>query len=112
LVPEVVSEDEPYWDLVDKRRHYAEARVPEYLIANPQTKTITVLRLRGDTYEEAGVYRRGESTKSVLLPDVSIAVAETFDAARIGSDLRPSVRIDCRRPASAGLAPAERRLTG
>ena len=32
-------------DLVDKRGDYAEGRVPEYWIVNPQTETITVLRL-------------------------------------------------------------------
>jgi Uma2 family endonuclease len=79
---EVVSEDKPERDLVDKRGDYAEARVPEYWIVNPQTETITVLRLHGDAYEEVGVYRRGESAKSVLRPEFSVAVAEVFDAAR------------------------------
>jgi Uma2 family endonuclease len=60
--------------------------VPEYWIVNPQLETITVLRLREDAYEEVGVYRREQSAKSVLLPNVSIAVTEVFDAARIGSD--------------------------
>ena len=60
---------------------YAEARVPEYWIVNPQTETITVLRLRENAYEEAGSYRRGESAISVLRPDFSVAVAEVFDSA-------------------------------
>jgi len=77
---EVVSEEKPERDLVDKRGDYAEAQVPEYWIVNPQTETITVLRLRGDAYEEAGVYRRGESSVSMLLPEFSIAVAAVFDA--------------------------------
>ena len=80
LVLEVVSEEQPERDLVDKRGDYAEAHVPEYWIVNPQTETITVLRLRGDAYEEAGVYRRGESAVSTLLPDFSVAVAAVFDA--------------------------------
>ena len=67
LALEVVSEDKPERDLVDKRGDYAEGRVPEYWIVNPQTETITVLRLRGDAYEEAGVYRRGESAASTML---------------------------------------------
>ena len=61
LALEVVSEEKPERDLVDKRGDYAEGRVPEYWIVNPQTETITVLRLRADAYEEAGIYRRGES---------------------------------------------------
>jgi Uma2 family endonuclease len=80
LALEVVSEDKPERDLVEKRGDYAEGRVPEYWIVNPQTKTITVLCLRGDAYEEAGIYRRGESATSVLLAGFSVAVAAVFDA--------------------------------
>jgi Uma2 family endonuclease len=82
LVLEVVSEDEPERDLVDKRSDYAEARVPEYWIVNPLTETIAVLSLRKDSYEEAGVYDRGQAAFSVLKPDFSVAVAEVFDSAR------------------------------
>jgi len=77
---EVVSEEKPERDLVDKRSDYAEAHVLEYWIVNPQTETITVLHLRGDVYEEAGIYRRGESAASSLLPDFSVAVATVLDA--------------------------------
>jgi Uma2 family endonuclease len=77
---EVVSEEKPERDLVDKRGDYAEGRVPEYWIVNPKTETITVLRLSGDVYEEAGIYKRGESASSVLLPGFSVAVAAVFDA--------------------------------
>jgi hypothetical protein len=31
-------------------------------------------------YEETGIYRRGESAASMLLPDFSVAVATVFDA--------------------------------
>jgi Uma2 family endonuclease len=82
LALEVVSEDKPERDLVDKRGDYAEARVPEYWIVHPQTQTITILQLREKTYEEAGVYRRGESAVSVLRPEFSVAVTELFDSAR------------------------------
>jgi Uma2 family endonuclease len=83
LALEVVSEDKPERDLVNKRCDYAEARVPEYWIVNPQTETITVLRLGQNAYEEAGIYRRGESAISVSRPEFSVAVAEVFDAGRI-----------------------------
>jgi Uma2 family endonuclease len=82
LVVEVVSKDKPERDLVEKRGDYAEGRVPEYWIVNPLTETITVLTLRGNAYEDAGTYRRGEAAKSVLNPEFSVAVAEVFDAAR------------------------------
>jgi Uma2 family endonuclease len=80
LALEVVREEKPQRDLVEKRGDYAEGRVPEYWIVNPQTETITVLHLRGDAFEEAGTYRRGESAASVLLAGFSVAVAAVFDA--------------------------------
>src|SRR5262249_25206047 len=81
LALEVVSEDKPERDLVDKRTDYAEARVPEYWIVNPLTESISVYRLQGDAYVETGVYHRGEAAASVLLPEFSVAVAEVFNAA-------------------------------
>ncbi len=79
LALEVVSEEKPERDLVEKRGDYAEGRVPEYWIVNPQTETISVLRLRGDAYEEAGIYGRGEAATSVLLAGFAVAVAAVFD---------------------------------
>ena len=72
LALEVVSEDKPERDLIDKRGDYAEAHVREYWIVNPQSDTITVLRLQGDFYEEAGTYRRGQIAASVLMPEFSV----------------------------------------
>jgi Uma2 family endonuclease len=80
LALEVVSEEKPERDLVEKRGDYAEGRVPEYWIVNPQTATITVLRLRGEVYEEVGNYGRGESAESVVLAGFSVPVAAVFDA--------------------------------
>jgi Uma2 family endonuclease len=79
LALEVVSAEKPERDLVDKRIDYAEARVPEYWVVNPQAETITVLRLSGDVYEEAGRFVRGDSAASVLLPEFSVAVSAVFD---------------------------------
>ena len=80
LALEVVSEDKPERDLIDKRSDYAEAHVHEYWIVNPQTNVITVLRLQGDRYEEAGTYGRGHRAESVLMPDFSVAVNDVFNA--------------------------------
>ncbi len=80
LALEVVSDEKPERDLVEKRGDYAEGRVPEYWIVNPQTETITVLRLHGHAYDEAGIYRRGDSARSLLLADFSVAVGAVFDA--------------------------------
>lgn len=80
LALEVVSEDKPERDLIEKRGDYAEGRVPEYWIVNPQAQTITVLRLRGDAYEEAGVYGRGNAAASELLVGFTVDVAAVFSA--------------------------------
>jgi Uma2 family endonuclease len=80
LALEVVSEEKPERDLAEKRIDYAEGRVLEYWIVNPQTETITDLQLREAVYEEAGVYQRGDSARSEILPGFAIDVAAVFDA--------------------------------
>jgi Uma2 family endonuclease len=80
LVLEVVSPDKPERDLVEKRGDYAEAGIPEYWIANPQTETLTVLWLEGDAYAEHGIFGRGSTATSVLLPGFEMAVDAVFDA--------------------------------
>ena len=72
-----MSEDKPERDLVQKRHDYARA-LAEYWIVNPQAETITILRLNGEVYEEAGTYRRGESAASVLLAGFSVDVTAVF----------------------------------
>ena len=80
LVLEVVSPDDPDRDLVKKRRDYAQAGIPEYWIGNPQTETITVLRLERTKYVEHGVFARGAAASSALLPEFEVSVDEVFDA--------------------------------
>jgi Uma2 family endonuclease len=80
LTLEVVSEDEPNRDLVEKVQDYAEAGVPEYWIVNPQAETITVLRLEGTAYVEHGVFKRGASATSALLAGFSVDVNAVLDA--------------------------------
>ncbi len=80
LVLEVVSEDKPERDLVEKVRDYAEARIPEYWIVDPLAASITVLRLEDGRYVEHGLFRRGERATSALLPDFGVAVSAALDA--------------------------------
>jgi Uma2 family endonuclease len=80
LVVEIVSPDNPDRDLIDKRRDYAQAGIPEYWIVNPLTDTITVLTREGDTYAEHGVFVRGTPATSVLLPSFTVDVAAVFNA--------------------------------
>ncbi|MBM4072928.1 MAG: Uma2 family endonuclease [Planctomycetes bacterium] len=79
LALEVVSPDKPQRDLVDKRFDYAEGRIPEYWIVNPLNDTITVYRLEGESYVEAGVYGRGQKAASVLLDGCMVDVNAVFD---------------------------------
>ena len=80
LVVEVVSPDNPTRDLIDKRKDYAEAGIPEYWIANPVAGTLTVLVLSGDEYREHGVFRPGEQAGSPILPGFSVDAKEMFEA--------------------------------
>jgi len=80
LVVEIVSPDKPERDLVQKPRDYAQAGIPEYWIVNPQTETITVLKLKRTKYVEHGVFARGAQATSALLPEFAVSVDEVFDA--------------------------------
>jgi len=82
LVMEVVSEENRPHDLKKKRAEYAQARIPEYWIVDPEAETITVLVLksRQKTYAEHGVFVKGTQATSKLLPgfriDVTTAVTQ------------------------------------
>ena len=67
-------------DLVHKRREYAQAAIPEYWIVDPELETVTVLTLDGDAYAEHGLFQRGETATSRLLPGFAVAVDDVFDA--------------------------------
>jgi Uma2 family endonuclease len=80
LVVEVVSDDDPKRDTVQKRREYARAGITEYWIVNPLNETITVLKLEGAKYAVHGAFRRGATASSALLPDLSVEVSAVLDA--------------------------------
>jgi Uma2 family endonuclease len=79
LVMEVVSDDDRRRDLHTKRLEYAQAKIPEYWIVDPQQSTITVLRLEGDHYAVDGEYRPGEQARSVLLSGFVVDVTTVFN---------------------------------
>jgi Uma2 family endonuclease len=80
LVMEVVSEDNRSHDLETKRFEYSRAGIPEYWIVDPMYKEITVLKLAGDHYDIAGVYRPGDRAASVLLNGFTVDVTSVFVA--------------------------------
>ena len=83
LVMEVVNEDDPDRDYVDKRAEYARAGVREYWIVDPRKRTITLLGLKARTYVERGVYRNGEQVASQVLEGFSVQVRDVFAAAEL-----------------------------
>jgi Uma2 family endonuclease len=80
LVVEVVSPDNLERDTVIKRADYAEAGIPEYWIVNPEEAAITVLKLENGVYIAHGVFRRGETATSALLPGFTASVDAVCDA--------------------------------
>lgn len=80
VVVEVASPDNPERDLVDKRREYAEASIPEYWIVDPATETISVLRLNAQGYVEHAQCGRGRQAASVEFEGFAVDVGRVFDA--------------------------------
>jgi Uma2 family endonuclease len=80
LVIEIVSESNRRHDLVTKRGEYAQAGIPEYWIVDPEEETITifVLKPRGKTYVEHGVFSKGERAESKLLAGFGVDVTTTL----------------------------------
>lgn len=81
LVIEVVSPDDPQRDLVEKRRDYAESRIPEYWIVDPRDKSILVLTLDdgASEYREAGRYTADQTAQSILLDGFQVDVTSVFE---------------------------------
>ena len=70
-------------DLVDKRRDYARAGIPEYWIVDPEEQRITVLTLDGESYRVHGEFMPGTTATSVLIPGFVIDVVELFTSAQL-----------------------------
>jgi Uma2 family endonuclease len=83
LVMEVVSDDpkDHARDYQEKLVDYAEAKIAEYWIVDPERQLVTVNRLDGNAYALSGQFKRGEQAKSVLLDGFAIDVESLFAAA-------------------------------
>ena len=80
LVVEILSPDDVECDTVIKRADYAKAGIPEYWLVNPEEQTITVLKLEDGVYIAHGVFGRGETATSALLPGFTVSVEAVCDA--------------------------------
>src|SRR5262249_10131372 len=83
LVMEVVSDSpgDKQRDYEEKLIDYAEARVSEYWIIDPERQIVLVHRLADDKYSLPGEYRRGQIAKSALLEGFGVDVGSLFAAA-------------------------------
>lgn len=77
---EVVSEDskDHKREYETKLLDYAEAKIAEYWIADPQRRTVIVHQFHGDCYEVHGQYSAGEQATSLFLPGFAIDIAALF----------------------------------
>ena len=82
LVMEVVSEDDPNRDLVDKRRDYAACGILEYWIVDPRDRTITVLRLESGEYVSHSQAKGTGAVRSALLDGFTADAAAVFAAGK------------------------------
>lgn len=82
LVAEVVSPgtEARQRDLEEKRREYALAGIREYWIIDPETQTVTVLALDGETFHQHGEFTSGQTADSPLLEGFAIDVTALFSA--------------------------------
>lgn len=80
LVMEVVSEDDPDRDWIEKRREYALAGINEYWIVDPRDSTITILGLaqQGTEYLRCITCGPGDTARSELLDGFQVAVNDIF----------------------------------
>ena len=67
-------------DYEHTRTDYARAGISEYWIVDPQENLVTVLVLQNGTYAEHGVFKIGDTAAGLLLPAVSVDVAEMLNA--------------------------------
>jgi Uma2 family endonuclease len=83
LVMEVVSDDpkDHARDYQAKLADYAEAKIAEYWIIDPERKVIVVQRLEGERYAIDGEFTCGKQATSVSLSGFSVDVAALFAVA-------------------------------
>ena len=79
IVLEALSSD-PSRDLVDKRRLYAGAGVPEYWVLDGDADTLTQLELDGDgVYQERAVLTASDTLTTPLFPSLSLPLEQLFN---------------------------------
>ncbi len=78
LVIEVSSPSTASHDRRRKMDTYGRAGVREYWIADPNAASVELLRLEGQEYVSAGVFRGGAVLPSLVLPELPVRVEQFF----------------------------------
>jgi Uma2 family endonuclease len=79
LIIEVLSASETPRTLGAKLEDFASVGVREAWLVSPESETVQVYRLAPEWIEPAAVYIYGQTLTSEAIPDLSIALADTFD---------------------------------
>lgn len=78
LVVEILSPGGETFDRTEKAAFYAQYGVREYWLVDPTTETIEVRRLDLSGQEILGIYGRGDTLQSHILPDFSLPIDTAF----------------------------------
>lgn len=66
-------------DYIAKRIQYEDCGIPEYWIVDPQTQTILVLELQGNSYTEFGSFSGDDIVLSPGFSELNLKVSQVFD---------------------------------
>jgi Uma2 family endonuclease len=69
-------------DAIDKRLQYAEIKVPEYWLIDPETQTVSVLQLENGQYIEHGVFSGTDVIDSVTFEKLPFTANQVLQAGR------------------------------
>ncbi|MBI3244745.1 MAG: Uma2 family endonuclease [Chloroflexi bacterium] len=78
LVVEIISEGDAKRDRTEKPEDYAQAEIPEYWIVDPETKTLDVLRLEGESYKLLAHLAENDMITSPTFPGFTYALKDLF----------------------------------
>ncbi len=78
LVVEVLSPSESRAAIQEKVEDYRRAGVREAWIVSPEAQTVEVLRLSAQKTERIGLYGRGDTVRSELLPELQVDTERLF----------------------------------
>ncbi len=86
LVVEVVSSGKPGEpnydrDYIEKRQEYADRRIPEYWLIDPDRQVVLILTLQGQAYQEHS-FRGQTAIASPTFPHLQLTAAQILQAGR------------------------------